>query len=128
MKKNENHTTGLRRVCGQSLVKAKLLLAFLLLNGTYLSAALPSQPMTGAEIHPEAPQTKKITGRVVDEQGMALPGVTVLIKGTTNGMATNIDGHFELMLNDAPNAVLVISFIGMQTIEQKVGNNLILNL
>lgn len=122
MKKNENHTTGFRRVCGQSLVKAKLLLAFLLLNGTYLSAALPLQPMTGAEIHPEAPQTKKITGRVVDEQGMALPGVTVLIKGTTNGMATNIDGHFELMLNDAPNAVLVISFIGMQTIEQKVGN------
>jgi len=51
-----------------------------------------------------------ISGRVVDAKGQGIPGVTVLVKGTSNGTTTGADGSFTL---DAPdNATLVISSIG----------------
>ncbi|SFQ49814.1 SusC/RagA family TonB-linked outer membrane protein [Hymenobacter arizonensis] len=51
-----------------------------------------------------------ITGRVVDEKGEGLPGVTVLVKGTSNGTSTGADGSFTL---DAPaDATLLISSVG----------------
>lgn len=58
----------------------------------------------------------QISGVVVDEQGNPLPGVTVLIKGTTQGAATDIDGKFALLLPH-PKEVLVVSFVGMKTRE-----------
>lgn len=63
------------------------------------------------------PQEKKISGKVLDESGEPLPGVTVVLKGTTVGTITAMDGTFSLV---APgNGVLEFSFIGMtpQTIE-----------
>jgi TonB-linked SusC/RagA family outer membrane protein len=51
-----------------------------------------------------------ISGKVVDAKGAALPGVTVLVKGTTNGASTSADGSFSI---EAPeNSVLVFSFVG----------------
>ena len=48
-----------------------------------------------------------VTGRVTDDKGEGLPGVTVLVKGTTTGTSTDVDGNFSI---DAPaNATLVIS-------------------
>ena len=61
---------------------------------------------------------KKITGRVLDEQGVPLPGATVLEKGTSNGVATNVDGRFELTVAD--DAVLQFSFMGYKTEEISV--------
>jgi len=61
-------------------------------------------------------QTKTIKGTIVDDSGMPLPGVTVSIKGTTNGTITDIDGNYTLPgVNDTD--VLVISFIGMASQE-----------
>lgn len=59
----------------------------------------------------------KITGTVVDDTGSPLPGVTLLIKGTTTGCATDIDGKF--MLEVPENTVLVASFVGMKPTEVK---------
>src|SRR5690606_35375800 len=62
-----------------------------------------------------------INGRVVNESGESLIGVTILIKGTDNGTATDLDGNFRL--DDVEeNAVLVISYIGYLTQEITVGN------
>ena len=61
-----------------------------------------------------------VTGSVKDDTGQTLPGVSVVVKGTTTGTVTDIDGKFSL---SAPgNATLVFSFVGMQTKEIAVAN------
>jgi Outer membrane receptor for ferrienterochelin and colicins len=57
-------------------------------------------------------EKKTIKGKVTDKDGTSLPGVSVVIKGTNNGVATDIDGNYSLEIEDA-NAVLVFSFVGM---------------
>lgn len=61
-------------------------------------------------------QQKTISGKVTDEQGESLPGVTVLIKGTTNGTVTNMDGNYFIS-NLPSDATLQFSFVGMLTQE-----------
>ncbi len=61
-----------------------------------------------------------VTGNVKDDTGQSLPGVSVVVKGTTTGTVTDIDGKFSL---SAPgNATLVFSFVGMLTKEIAVAN------
>ncbi len=62
-------------------------------------------------------QGKEVTGRVTSaEDGKPIPGVTVLVKGTTNGTITDANGNYTINV-PSDDAVLVFSFIGMQTIE-----------
>ncbi len=70
------------------------------------------------------PQVKgiNITGTVTDQQGEVLPGVSVAIKGTALGVATDADGKFTLTVPDA-NTILVFSFIGMKPYELKIAKN-----
>ena len=62
-----------------------------------------------------------VKGKVVDEGKHPLPGVTVLIKGTTLGVTTGLEGEFSIVVTDTTRAELVFSFIGMvsQTISYK---------
>jgi len=55
--------------------------------------------------------TIPVSGKVIDEKGLPIPGATVLEKGTTNGVTTNIDGSFKLNVSSS-NSVLVVAFIG----------------
>ncbi len=57
-------------------------------------------------------EKKKLTGAVSDTDGNTLPGVSVVVKGTTTGVATDIDGNFSIQFENE-NAVLVFSFVGM---------------
>ena len=60
----------------------------------------------------------EVSGCVVDEKGNPLPGVTVMLKGTMLGTATDLDGNYNLTLpENAPKSALVFSFIGMETQE-----------
>ncbi len=61
----------------------------------------------------QAPQTKTVTGRVTDSSGAPLPGVTVVVKGTTQGVITDADGSYSLARVPA-DATLVFSFVGMK--------------
>ena len=65
----------------------------------------------------EVQQTKKITGTVSDAMGPVI-GASVVIKGTSNGVATDFDGNFSLNVNQGQ--TLVISYIGYLTKEVKV--------
>ena len=67
-------------------------------------------------------QTKEITGKVTSsEDGGAIPGVTVSIKGTTMGTITDMDGMFKLKVpQDAK--TLVVAFVGMASQEVTIGN------
>ena len=63
--------------------------------------------------------TKKITGTVVDAQGPVI-GASVVEKGTSNGVVTDFDGNFTLNVKEG--ATIVVSFIGYETQEIKVGS------
>ncbi len=72
-------------------------------------------------------QDKAVSGRVTaDEDGSALPGVSVVLKGTTSGTVTDIDGNFKVNVPDG--TTLIFSFIGFSTQEVLVGNQEIVNI
>jgi TonB-linked SusC/RagA family outer membrane protein len=62
------------------------------------------------------PQQKSITGKVTDNLGSPLPGVTVLVKNSTVGTVTDSDGNFQLIIPEGAET-LVFSFVGMQSQE-----------
>jgi TonB-linked SusC/RagA family outer membrane protein len=92
---------------------AMKLLTLLLLLGTVQTFAL-SVP-DGDDL-----QQKRVTGKLTDATGAALPGVNVLEKGTINGAISDADGNFAITVASA-NAVLNFSFIGYITKEVAVG-------
>lgn len=61
-----------------------------------------------------------INGKVVDENNQPLPGVAVLLKGTTIGVATDVNGNFQLTIPKQEGLTLVFSFVGMKTQERIV--------
>lgn len=72
-------------------------------------------------------QQPAVSGTVTDENGQPLPGVTVVVKGTTQGTVTNADGEYSL--TDLPDdATLVFSFVGMRTQEIEVGDQTSINV
>ena len=74
----------------------------------------------------EQPQQRLITGRVTDTDGNPLIGVTVIVKGTTIGTVTNLNGEFSLYV-PATAQILEISFVGMQTQELTIGDRTAFN-
>jgi TonB-dependent SusC/RagA subfamily outer membrane receptor len=71
-------------------------------------------------------QKQVITGKITDATGAPLPGVSILIKGTTIGTSADVDGNYSLQAS--PDDVLVLSFIGYATKEVPVGNQSQLNV
>ncbi|WP_304841849.1 carboxypeptidase-like regulatory domain-containing protein, partial [Phocaeicola sartorii] len=72
-------------------------------------------------------QGRTVTGIVIDDKGETIIGANVMVKGTTNGSITNIDGQFTL--NNVPEgATLVISFVGYKEQAVKVGAQSNLNI
>jgi TonB-linked SusC/RagA family outer membrane protein len=70
---------------------------------------------------------RKISGKVTDSTGATLPGVSVVVKGTTIGIITDMEGNYSLA-NIPENAILQFSFIGMKTQEVAVGGKLSINI
>lgn len=77
--------------------------------------------LTTAEKY-DADQQKSISGIVTDASGLSLPGVTVIIKGTTNGTVTNNEGRYTIQ-NIPEDATLMFSFVGMRSQEIAIGTN-----
>ena len=78
-------------------------------------------------VTPADARQKSVSGKVVDENGAPLPGVTVVVKGTTVGVVTDIDGNYNLTVPDNAN-VLSFSFVGMRTQEITIGNQTTINI
>lgn len=64
-----------------------------------------------------------IKGVVTDADNLPLPGVSVMVSGTANGVSTGLDGDFEINVPDAKGKTLVFSCIGMKTEELVIGNS-----
>ena len=86
---------------------------------TFMGLCFSPKAYAAGDVQNVQQATKKITGTVVDAMGPVI-GASVVEKGTTNGTVTDFDGNFSLSVN--PNATIVISFIGYETQEIKVGN------
>ncbi|MDF7814726.1 TonB-dependent receptor [Hymenobacter sp. YC55] len=67
-------------------------------------------------------QTSTVTGKITDESGAGLPGVTVLVKGTTTGTATDNQGNFSLSVPNAATGVLQVSFVGYRQQEVPISS------
>ncbi|MDJ1484407.1 TonB-dependent receptor [Cytophagaceae bacterium YF14B1] len=75
-----------------------------------------------------AQQTRTITGKVTQsEDNEVMPGVSVSVKGTTNGTLTDVSGNYSIS-NVPEKSLLVFSFIGRQTMEVPIGNRATINV
>src|SRR5690606_21951695 len=69
---------------------------------------------------------KAITGEVPDQDGLTLPGVCIVVVGTTNGTQTDFDGNYSITA--ATGQVLRFSYIGQSTVERSIGASNTINV
>ena len=72
-------------------------------------------------------QRYSIKGKVTDEEGLGIPGVTVVVKGTQTGTSTDVDGNYTVNIPES-SQILVFSFIGMGTEERAIENQRVINV
>lgn len=110
-----------KRLC-YSFLRVMMAMGFTLLLTT--AVVVQSQASNSGEI--AAPQSAHEVSGVVSDAGGPLPGVTIMEKGTANGVSSDIDGKYSLTVQ--PGAVLVFSFVGYKTQEIVVGNQTTINV
>ncbi|WP_417443661.1 SusC/RagA family TonB-linked outer membrane protein [Joostella sp.] len=71
-------------------------------------------------------QEKTVTGVITDQDGLPLPGASVVVKGTSNGTQTDFDGNYSIKANTGD--ILTFSFVGQKTEERTVGASNSINL
>lgn len=109
----------------------KLTFLFLLIGFMQVNANLSQERIankkTNASSFKTVNQQKTISGKVTDSKNQPLPGVTVVVKGTTQGTITDNDGNYTLSVpNDAE--ILEFSFVGMKTTEVVIGTQTSINV
>ena len=92
-----------------------------------LHGAVDNPEMNDVRTTASVQQSVKLYGTVIDETGLPVIGASVMVKRTTNGTITDVDGKFELTVGN--NDVLSVSYIGYETQEiRPSGNNLVITL
>lgn len=97
------------------------------MNENYKLKSVLSMLLFVMSIYGAVAQGKVVTGTVNDSSGDPLPGVTIMVKGTTNGAVTNIDGSYSIN-NVNSEDVLVFSFVGTVSQEAPVGAKSVLDV
>ena len=100
----------------------------ILLSAAMLGCAFPLSVQGNSMVDEVASiqQSKTIKGRVIDANGEPVIGASILEKGTTNGTITDMDGNFQLKVNDG--AVLIVSYIGYAEQELTAQANMTITL
>jgi TonB-dependent starch-binding outer membrane protein SusC len=105
-------------------------LTYRLVDNKIMISVLPARPAEktdNAKSEVEPTSADNVKGRVTDEKGEILLGVSVIVKGTTNGTTTDLNGTFSLTIPDN-NAVVIVSFVGFESQELSVGNRTFLDI
>ncbi len=107
----------------------QVLMALSCTSLTYATTAPGGGALVGKNPLAHAPLAvdRVITGRVVDETSAGLPGVSIVLKGSSRGTVTDADGRYKLDVPDA-GATLVFSFVGYVAKEVAVGTQSSINL
>lgn len=97
-----------------------------LLKGTNLTYRISGKHITILKQGGTPQQKKKVTGTVTDSEGIPVIGANVVVKGTTNGTVTDMDGKFSLEVSNGD--ILSFSYIGYAEQEVAVGNRQLINV
>jgi TonB-dependent starch-binding outer membrane protein SusC len=127
MKKSKNRD-GLNPFL-QFFKKLKITVFLLFLSGVFLFAPgtyANSMPNSNEGISTLNMQQNQVSGRVTNATGEPMPGVSVVIKGTTMGTVTDVNGNYSLPASSSD--ILVFSFIGMKSQEIPVGSRSSINV
>lgn len=68
-------------------------------------------------------QSTTVTGKVIDNNGIPLPGANIIVKGTTSGAITDFDGNYTLVINQAPPFTIEVSSVGFNRVTKEVTTN-----
>ena len=120
---NEKITSVLDRLLKPLQIDYSLRKKYIILKRSVQPLELPLKATSSVE----APTAIQVTGRVTSDAGETLPGVSVVLKGTTTGTTTDVNGRYTLSV-PAANSTLVFSYIGFTTQELVVGNRTTLDL
>lgn len=104
-----------------------ILTFFSLLFGISCLMALEPVPPGEGNSSELTQQQRTVTGKVSDMKGAPLPGVAVVVKGTTTGTVTDASGKFSLG-NVSPQTTLLFTFVGMKSIEVAVGTQTVIDV
>lgn len=119
-------TLDVKNVTIQELLRASLM-------GQNLEYAIEDKTITVTRIMPRMPELPVapaqivVTGRITDENGIPLPGVSVVVKGTAKGTQTNNNGEYTVVVRDE-NAVLSFSYVGYEKQELVVGKSGVISI
>ena len=108
--KNETVGAIFKRLFGNMKIKYQIIGNQVVLNPIEVATQAPEDKST-VTANKEV-QKFEVKGTVKDENGLPVPGTSILEKGTNNGTITDLDGNFSLVVQN-PNAVLVFSYVGI---------------
>ncbi len=114
------------------LLGRQLLLLLIMFSFVRVSAA-DSNPRLNNDVSSDAVVStltvdqQRVTGKIIDDKGEGIPGATIIEKGTSNGIVSDVDGNFSI-LPQGTSPVLVISFVGMITQEIPVNGQTQINV
>ena len=104
----------------------KTLLVGSLFCGVYVFPLYAETPYSESETI-EQQKGIRVSGTVIDKEKNTLPGVNIMVKGSSGGTITDIDGHFYIEVPDK-SSILVITYVGFKTQEIPVGNDINFNI
>ena len=90
-----------------SLSGTEIKLTFISLLVFTFQSSIASTVNTSYKNHTSILVEKKVTGTITDKDGMPLPGVNIIVKGTTKGVQTDMDGNFTIIVNDTDNKLII---------------------
>lgn len=94
-------------------------------NNIVITQPRPNQ--LGTSVKEVIPQDRTVSGRVTDDTGEPIPGVNILLQGTTTGTTTDIDGNWKMSV-PGDGGVLIFSFVGMVPQEIAVGTRSVIDV
>lgn len=95
-------------------------------NLEYVDNVVIIKPAPRTQRMEQAPDMITVKGKVTDEKGNPMPGVTVMVYGTSQGVATNVDGHYTIMI--PVDGILRFSFVGYKTEDISVKGKTTINV
>jgi len=115
---------------GKSVMRSGVFLLMVFFLVLMVGGPLQAQMAYGGDSavpYDSGQQQRAVRGTVTDKGGLPLPGVSVVVKGTTVGVTTDSEGNFSFQVPPG-SAVLSVSFVGMKTVEIPVGNQSVFNI
>ena len=118
----------MEKLLGRSWVAIALASMFVTAVSAQDLASVKSNFSNSMKSNPENFQEREVTGKVLSgDNDEPFPGVNVIVKGTTTGAITDIDGNYSVTIPD-DNAALIFSSVGYETMEVAVGNQSIIDI